>query len=158
MSEERQTLIASLRTKAEDAVSESLRKQLDTGLFTKEMLRELKERQGDVVWKLLGLDNRWGKWEVDHCNGRTSPITNYLTEATRGVVESWINEAVTEVLTENGEKLRALAKKAVQKEVRENLERRIQRHAYEVMDKRAAAIASEIVEQAMSEVRAEAVA
>lgn len=64
-----------------------------------EIIRDLEAQKREVTMKLLGLDNRWGKWEVDHCNGRTSPITDYLAAEGKDLVKSWVNEAVKEVLT-----------------------------------------------------------
>lgn len=66
-----------------------------------EVIRDLEAQKRDVTMKLLGLDNRWGKWEVDHCNGRTSPITEYLASEGRDLVKAWVNEAVKEVFTAN---------------------------------------------------------
>ena len=64
-----------------------------------EIIRDLEAQKREVTMKLLGLDNRWGKWEVDHCNGRPSPITDYLATEGKDLVRSWVNEAVKEVLT-----------------------------------------------------------
>lgn len=64
-----------------------------------EVIRDLEAQKREITMKLLGLDNRWGRWEVDHCNGRSSPITDYLASEGRELVKAWINEAVKEVFT-----------------------------------------------------------
>lgn len=64
-----------------------------------EIIRDLEAQKREVTMKLLGLDNRWGKWEVDRSNGRPSPITDYLAAEGKDLVKSWVNEAVKEVLT-----------------------------------------------------------
>lgn len=64
-----------------------------------EIIRDLEAQKREVTMKLLGLDNRWGKWEVDHCNGRTSPVTEYLASEGRDLIKAWVNEAVKEVMT-----------------------------------------------------------
>lgn len=64
-----------------------------------EIIRDLEVQKREVTMKLLGLDNRWGKWEVDHCNGRTSPITEYLASEGCDLIKAWVNEAVKEVFT-----------------------------------------------------------
>lgn len=64
-----------------------------------EIIRDLEVQKREVTMKLLGLDNRWGKWEVDRCNGRTSPVTEYLASEGRDLIKAWVNEAVNEVFT-----------------------------------------------------------
>lgn len=64
-----------------------------------EIIRDLEAQKREVTMKLLGLDNRWGKWEVTRSNGLPSPITDYLATEGRDLVKSWVNEAVKEVLT-----------------------------------------------------------
>lgn len=65
-----------------------------------EIIRDLEAQKREVTMKLLGLDNRWGKWEVNRSgSGGTSPITEYLAAEGRDLVKSWVNEAVKEVLT-----------------------------------------------------------
>lgn len=31
------------------------------------------------VLKIVGFDDKWGKWEIDHCNGRASVLTEYMS-------------------------------------------------------------------------------
>ena len=79
-----------------------------------EIIRDLDSQKREVTMKLLGLDNRWGKWEVDHCNGRTSPITDFLASEGRDLVKAWVNEAVKEVFTADAkDKFMKECKKAI---------------------------------------------
>ena len=64
-----------------------------------EIIRDLEAQKREVTMKLLGLDNRWGTWEVDHCNNRSSPITDYLASEGRDLLKAWVNEAVKELFT-----------------------------------------------------------
>jgi len=52
----------------------------------------LDERLHDTIAKLLGFDDSYGRWEIDHCNGRNSPITRYLDEKVRDAVRCWLEE------------------------------------------------------------------
>lgn len=85
---------------------------------TEQIIIDLNKQKRAVTLKLLGLEDRWGKWEVDHCNGRESPITNYLAQGAKETIKQWVNEAVAEVLTtELKTKIMNDAKKAIHKEV-----------------------------------------
>jgi hypothetical protein len=84
-----------------------------------EIIRDLEVQKREVTMKLLGLDNRWGKWEVDHCNGRTSPTTDYLASEGRDLVKAWVNEAVKEVFTADAkDKFMKECKKAILNELK----------------------------------------
>ena len=84
----------------------------------KEIVNDLNKQKRDVTLRLLGLENCWGGWEVDHCNGRESPITQYLAEQSKETIRAWVNEAVQEVLTtELKSKIMTAAKGALKKEI-----------------------------------------
>jgi hypothetical protein len=94
---------------ANDAHAESVVEQI---------IEDLNKQKRLVTLKLLGLEDKWGKWDVDHCNGRESPITNYLAQGAKQTIKQWVNEAVAEVLTtELKTKIMNDAKKAIHKEV-----------------------------------------
>ena len=54
---------------SEEALTQRVHKLLDDNAET-------------IVLKLLGFDNRWNKWELDHCNGRKgeSAAGDYLKQ------------------------------------------------------------------------------
>lgn len=62
------------------------------------------------VLKIIGFDNRWSdnKWEVDHCNGRTSLLTEYMS----GKVQQMFREEFDKLLQSEAEELLKTAKKA----------------------------------------------
>lgn len=100
--EVRKATVKEIADKLKDAFVEVANERADrteAAAVLGEVIRDLEAQKRDVTMKLLGLDNRWGKWEVDHCNGRTSPITEYLASEGRDLVKSWVNEAVKEVFT-----------------------------------------------------------
>lgn len=85
---------------------------------TASIISDLNAQKRVVTLKLLGLDDKWGDWEVDHCNGRNSPVTEYLAQGAKEEIKKWVNDAVKEVLTtELKSKVMLDAKKAIKKEV-----------------------------------------
>lgn len=67
-----------------------------------------KQLRGDIkriVLNTLGFDNRYGhRWEVDHCNGRMSVVTELITDEARKVLQeemsAFIHNAKDEILEE----------------------------------------------------------
>ena len=53
----------------------------------------LEDKADEIVAKLLGFNDRWGKWEVDHCNGRggESAAGDYLRRVHQQAIEEWFN-------------------------------------------------------------------
>lgn len=117
------------------------------------IISDLNAQKREVTLKLLGLDNRWGKWEVDHCNGRKSPITDYLADAAAEQIKAWVNEAVAEVLTEERKKkIQNTAKRAIQVEV----EAMIEKHGTGYyLQERAEHVVKALMDKAANEVRVE---
>lgn len=117
------------------------------------IISDLNAQKREVTLKLLGLDNRWGKWDVDHCNGRSSPITAYLAESAQEVIKAWVNEAVVEVLTEERKKkIQNAAKRAMQVQVEVMIETHTK--GYHLRE-RAEHVVKALMDKAANEVRVE---
>jgi hypothetical protein len=98
----RKATVKEIADKLKDAFVEVANERADrteASAVVGEIIRDLEAQKREVTMKLLGLDNRWGKWEVDHCNGRESPITDYIASEGREMVKAWVNEAIKEVFT-----------------------------------------------------------
>lgn len=80
----------------------------------------LERRMEEVVAKLLGFDNHWGDWAVDHCNGRAgnSAAGDWLREQARDAIKAW--------LTAQAGKLPTLPKHAIES-LRKNYQKTLER-------------------------------
>jgi hypothetical protein len=117
------------------------------------IISDLNVQKREVTLKLLGLDNRWGKWEVDHCNGRSSPITQYLAAGAEEQVKAWVNEVVIEVLTEERKKkIQDAAKAALKREIDTLVEKQTKGY---YLEERAETLVNALLERAANEVRDE---
>lgn len=118
----RAELVERVRAQAEAAFADAV-STIDTAGMAREITAMLNKTRADVVWKVLGLDNRWGnKWEVDHCNGRQSPITLFLAEEIGPQIKAWLARTVVEELAkfeETKPALRAQIKRALGEEIRQ---------------------------------------
>lgn len=134
-----QEMAALLKAKFVQAVSE-VANDAHAESVTEQIISDLNTQKRQVTLKLLGLDDRWGRWEVDHCNGRNSTITEYISETAEKEIVKWVNDAVSEVLTtELKSKVMLDAKKAIHKEVQDMVRNqlngyRLQKHAQPIID------------------------
>lgn len=56
--------------------------------------RELNSVLCEVLAQMLGFEHRYGRWEIDHCNGRMSHMTKLLTDNAREAVSAYLKDAV----------------------------------------------------------------
>jgi hypothetical protein len=92
MNAEIQKRIDNARKKAEAAAIDWLKeKEGDIGHTIR---MRLDSRMDSIVAKLLGFDDHWGKWEVDHCNGRNgeSAAGDWLRQQVGETIKSWLAE------------------------------------------------------------------
>lgn len=102
------------------AVATERADRTDASAVVGEIIQDLEAQKREVTMKLLGLNNQWGKWEVDHCNGRKSHITGYIASEGRELVKAWVNEAVKEVFTADAkDKFMKSCKAAITRELKD---------------------------------------
>lgn len=94
-----ETIVAQLTKKREalhqqffDAF-EKANVKLDPESLTREIIAQLNEERREIVLKLLGFNDSWGKLEVDRCNGRDreSIVGKYLYGQARAAVQAWMD-------------------------------------------------------------------
>lgn len=72
--------VANWKTKnTEEVIEERVTKQLD-------------ESCTEITMKLLGFNESWGKWDLDHCNGRggESAAGDYLRKVQQAAIQKWL--------------------------------------------------------------------
>ena len=81
--------IPGMIARAEKEAAQWLEKNKDIGLTVQTILDRRLER---VVEGLVGFDDYWGRWGVDHCNGRQSLATDWLREKASEGAKKWLAE------------------------------------------------------------------
>jgi hypothetical protein len=81
--------IPGMIARAEKEAAQWLEKNKDIGLAVQTILDRRLEQ---VVAGLVGFEDYWGRWEVDHCNGRQSLATDWLREKASEGAKKWIAE------------------------------------------------------------------
>lgn len=114
------------------------------------IIADLNAQKRAVTLSLLGLTDKWGKWEVE---SRESPITKHLAEAAKATVMQWVNDAVVEVLTEE-RKLKV--KNTVKNALKAHIEGIVKDHVHDyTIRKKAEGLVDTMLQKAADEVRDE---
>lgn len=114
---------------------------------TEEKIKEtvinlLEKESKQIVLKLLGFSESWGKWEVDHCNGRggQSAAGDFLTRVQQGAIQEWLK---TVAMPTMNRATKAGMQKSAQSEYTYNLKRLVREYAAA----QAATDAKEVIKQ-----------
>lgn len=78
-------------------------------LMTSQIHSRLDKARDQIVLKLLGFDNSYGGWHLDHCNGRAGNSTagDYLAQTQAAIVKEWLSTvAMPELSQEDRDKIR----------------------------------------------------
>lgn len=116
---------------------------------TEEKIKEtvinlLNKESKQIVLKLLGFSESWGKWEVDHCNGRggQSAAGDYLTKVQQEAIQEWLKGAVMPTLNKA---TKASMQKSAQQEYTYNLNRLVHKYAVSQAELDAKAVIQQLV-------------
>jgi len=93
-----------------------------------ELQRDFKNNLKNNVLKIAGFENRWNQtWEVDHCNGRSSIMSQYIS----GKVQQMMTDEINKVISpEDIAAIVKMAKKGLLKEFQEQFYRQVREHFY----------------------------
>ena len=118
---------------SEEALTQRVHKLLDANTET-------------IVFKLLGFDNRWNKWELDHCNGRSgeSAAGDYLKQVQQDAIQDWLKKVK---LPELNKTLTSVMKKEVEADYKRYLSHFLYEYAREEADKAAKEIIQSLFSQ-----------
>lgn len=103
----------------------------------KEVYKLLDQSRNEIMFKLMGFDNHWGKWELDHCNGRAgeSLVSNYLKETQKRALYDWLDSFGQPKINASLQKsLIAIMQREFERTLKESLARRAQQMATEQVD------------------------
>ena len=126
--------------------------EADVNQVMNAVIKDLNAAKREVTLKMMGLDNRWGNWEVDRSNGRNSPIVQYLNEECDQMIGEWVRTAVKEVLTEE---LRGKMKKEIDAAFRNALRDAAGYRLRSKIDDHVESFVSDIIKAAANELREE---
>ena len=84
--------------------------------------RTLDNKSQEIILKLLGFNNHWDRWELDHCNGRSGNSTagDYMRQCHKDAIEKWLAKMTMPVLPKI---INQQLKKSLQAEFNRSLEK-----------------------------------
>lgn len=73
-----------------------------TATFLEGLPQLVRSRLEGAVAKILGFENSWGgsEWRVDHCNGRQSVMSEYISQQGRNAAASAVSTIATAAINE----------------------------------------------------------
>ena len=92
----------------------------------------------EITMKLLGFSDSWGRWEVDHCNGRSgnSAAGDYLRQHQQAAIQEWMENLCLPKLTPTLKKsLQAEMQKAFTSELSYKLHKAVSNKLDELVQK-----------------------
>jgi len=129
----------SIKEEMEEAIGKALREVL------KEIPNQVKRGMSGTVARALGFENRWGGWEVDHCNGRMSVVSELISSAAQTKVREAVMEASKEFT------ISKTLKKAIMSDMKNVFNRAFRNTLGEEIEKLARQKAQEMAKQLMSD-------
>ena len=96
--------------------------------------RTLNNKSQEIILKLLGFNNQWDRWELDHCNGRSgnSAAGDYMRKCHQEAIEKWITKMALPVLPKDlNQKLKQSLQAQFNRSLEETLRNKVIAYAQE---------------------------
>ena len=76
--------------------------KFDAEGIQRQIIDELTKERRNLALKMLGFDDRWGKIEVDHNNGRRTVASEFINQNVGPAVEKWVDECLRPAIEARG--------------------------------------------------------
>lgn len=117
--------------------------------IVKEIVNDMRKHQQDLAMKVIGMDNRYGSWDVDYCNGRMSNITAFVNNTCGKMLEEELQAMLKEEIEGLRSKVRPAVKKAIVKELQNRYNRSIEESAKSIVSSLVQHVANEFKQEVM---------
>ena len=68
--------------------------KFDAEGIQRQIVDELTKERRNLALKMLGFNDRWGKLEVDHTNGRETVASDFIDQNVGPAVQKWVDECL----------------------------------------------------------------
>ena len=126
--------------------------KFDAEGIQREIIAELTKERRTLALKMLGFDDRWGKIEIDHANGRKSVASDFINQNVGPAVKKWADECLRPALEERGRA--KLHDAAVMKAVMKDFDHQFQYAARQQMEHLAAEAGKEFAIALANQIKA----
>lgn len=76
--------------------------KFDAEGIQRQIVDELTKERRNLALKMLGFDDRWGKLEIDHTNGRKTVAGDFIDQNVGPAVKKWVDECLRPAIEARG--------------------------------------------------------
>ena len=76
--------------------------KFDAEGIQRQIVDELTKERRNLALKMLGFNDRWGKLEVDHTNGRETVASDFIDQNVGPAVKKWVDECLRPAIEARG--------------------------------------------------------
>ena len=76
--------------------------KFDAEGIQRQIVDELAKERRNLALKMLGFDDRWGKIEIDHTNGRKTVAGDFINQNVGPAVQKWVDECLRPAIEARG--------------------------------------------------------
>lgn len=108
------------------------------------VIKELETQKKKIVLQLLGFNDKWGKYEVDHCNGRAgeSSAGDYLKRVSAPAIDKFLASVEMPELTQT-------ERKSLQRSYRHHLYHEVEQHLRHQATRDARELSEKLIKEAL---------
>ena len=126
--------------------------KFDAESIQREIISELTKERRTLALKMLGFDDRWGKLEVDRCNGRESVASEFVKSNVGPAIQKWTDECLRPAIEARGRD--KLNNATVMKTVMKDFDNQFMYAARQQMERLAAQAGKEFADALANQIKA----
>ena len=126
--------------------------KFDAESIQHEIISELTKERRTLALKMLGFNDRWGKLEVDRCNGRESVASEFVKSNVGPAIQKWTDECLRPAIEARGRD--KLNNATVMKTVMKDFDNQFMYAARQQMERLAAQAGKEFADALANQIKA----
>ena len=126
--------------------------KFDAEGIQRQIVDELTKERRNLALKMLGFNDRWGKLEVDHTNGRKTVASDFIDQNVGPAVKKWVDECLRPAIEARGRD--KLNSPAVMKAIMKDFDREFMYAARRQMEQFAAQAGEEFANALADQIKA----
>ena len=126
--------------------------KFDAEGLQRQIVNDLTKERRNLALKMLGFDDRWGKIEIDHANGRRTVAGDFINQNVGPAVQKWVDECLRPAIEARSRA--KLSNAAVMKAVMKDFDNQFMYAARQQMEHLAAQAGKEFADALANQIKA----
>lgn len=126
--------------------------KFDAEGIQRQIVNDLTKERRNLALKMLGFDDRWGKIEIDHTNGRKTVASDFIEQNVGPAVKKWADECLRPAIEARGRD--KLNSPAVMKAIMKDFDNEFMYAAHKQMEQLAAQAGEEFANALADQIKA----